>query len=334
MLFRIGAIVLLVALVLAVAGLLIPTLQVVLLLFAAILFGVFLRNLAGWVAGMTSLSYRWAFVLTLSSLIVIASASCYYLGAQFAEQAASLRDELGAAIDDFQSRLEQYAWAKKLAEQNSNGQSVLKGAESLVPGLMQGVQSVLWAMSAAFVVFFVGCYVAYDPELYRNGLIKLVPADHRERVVELLDELFTTLGNWIVGRLISMALVGALTAVGLMVLGVPLPIPLGVLAALLCFIPNLGPILAAVPQALLAIQVSPTTAVYVIVFNVGLQAVESYLITPMIQKYQVSLPPALTISMQMLLAIIAGTIGMMMAAPLTAAAIVATQVLYLNRRAD
>jgi predicted PurR-regulated permease PerM len=109
-------------------------------------------------------------------------------------------------------------------------------------------------------------------------------------------------------------------------------VALGVLAGLLTFVPNVGPIVAAVPQALLALQVGAATVVYVIIFNVVLQTIESYLLTPMVQQYEVSLPPALTIFAQLLMAVLVGVIGIIMAAPLTAAIMVLVQILYLRDR--
>src|SRR5690606_30486142 len=113
-------------------------------------------------------------------------------------------------------------------------------------------------------------------------------------------------------------------------LGVPLAIPLGVLSAFLTFVPNIGAVVAVVPQALMAWQVSSSTVAFVIVFNVLLQAVESYLITPLIERHQVHLPPALTISMQLLLGATLGVIGVMMAAPLTVAVMLVIQLLYIR----
>ena len=127
-----------------------------------------------------------------------------------------------------------------------------------------------------------------------------------------------------------MSIIGVCTGLGLWLLGVPLPLSLGVLAVLLTFVPNVGPIIAALPQTLLAMQMSTNTALYVIVFNIALQGAESYLITPMVQRYEVSLPPVLTISAQLLMGLIIGVIGVMMAAPLTIAVMLLVQMLYIH----
>jgi predicted PurR-regulated permease PerM len=128
----------------------------------------------------------------------------------------------------------------------------------------------------------------------------------------------------------SMIVVGLLTAVGLWALGMPLALTLGLLAALLTFIPNLGPTLAVVPAALLALLQSPTKSLYVILLYLVIQAVESYLLIPLVQRQAVSLPPALTITAQVLLGILVGGFGLVLATPLTAAVMVLVRMLYIE----
>ncbi len=182
------------------------------------------------------------------------------------------------------------------------------------------------------MIFFVGLYAAYEPDLYRNGLIKLVPIDRRDRTKEVLNEMRSALGRWLVGRFFSMAIVGIATGIAMWLLGIPLPMSLGVLAALLTFIPNFGPLLAAVPQMLLAVNGGTQTVLYVVLFNVILQTVESYLITPLVQRHEVSLPPILTIAAQLVMGVLVGIIGVMMAAPLVVVAMVLVQMLYVQDR--
>ena len=330
-LWRAILVIVLVGLVLAMANLLVTTLSVLLLVFAGMLFGVFLNGVSGWLSRYTRLPYRVSLGIVVALLLGIVGAGFYYMGAQIAEQTSKLASQLQDSLVQARERLEQYEWAQKYLEQ-IDWNKMFSGSGGMVSGLMKGVQWVLWGLTAAAVIFFVGLYMAWEPGLYRQGLVKLVPLDRRSRALEVLSKLHATLGYWIAGRLLSMTIVGVLTAIGLWLLNVPLAVTLGVLAALLTFIPNIGPILAAIPQALLALNVSTQTALYVIAFNIGLQVVESYLITPIIERYQVTLPPAVTIVMQLLMGVLVGVIGVMMAAPLTAAGMVMVQMLYIHDR--
>lgn len=322
---------LLLALILAVADLFVITTSVLLLIFAGIVFGVFIHGVSDWPGRRTGLSYRAGYWIAVSLLFLLLIVGFYYLGSQVALRAEELWLQLESSVQQASKQLKEQPWAKRYLPNASELQSTLTGSSSMLPGMFKGLTAVGWALTGPLVILFVGLYASYDPELYRTGLVKLFPKDRRPVVREVLQKLRTALGRWIIGRMASMTVVGVLTAVGLWFLDVPLPITLGVLAALLTFIPNIGPLLAAVPQVLLALNVGTTTALYVLLFNIVLQGIESYLITPIIQRHEVTLPPIMTISAQLLMGVMFGVIGIMMAAPLMVVILVLVQGLYIQR---
>lgn len=185
-------------------------------------------------------------------------------------------------------------------------------------------------IASGLLILFLAIYLSIQPHIYVDGLIRLAPMHKRPRLQEVMGEVHNTLRWWLVGKILSMAIVGIATTVGLALLGVPLAIALGVIAALLTFVPNFGPIISAVPAVLLAFVQSPTSALYVVVLYLAIQTVESYLITPLIQQRTVSLPPALTISAQIALGVLAGPAGVILATPLAAAGLVAVTQLYVK----
>lgn len=121
--------------------------------------------------------------------------------------------------------------------------------------------------------------------------------------------------------------VGTLVALGLWALGVPLAGTLGIIAAQMTFIPNVGPIVSVVPAALLAVAISPGKGLLTVLLFMLVHFLEGNIITPLLQRKIVRLPPALTLKAQLLLAVIAGPLGLALAAPLTAAALGVFQVL-------
>jgi predicted PurR-regulated permease PerM len=127
-----------------------------------------------------------------------------------------------------------------------------------------------------------------------------------------------------------MIFIGLLTWIGLSILGVPLALTLGLIAGLLSFIPNFGPIISAVPALLLAFIESPTTALYVLILYIGVQLVESNVVTPLIERETVELPPALTIIFQLALAVMVGGLGLILATPLLAVIMVVIQMVYIQ----
>src|SRR6056297_290142 len=326
-------IVLLASLVLAAADLFTVSVNVLLLVFAGILFGILLGGLSRWIAARSPLSYLGAYLLVVVVLLIGMGLGSFYLGSQIALRADRFSAQLQSGVKQLGNSLSQYQWANQFIPESTDWQSLaMEKSSAILPSLFSGLQWATWIATGILVVFFVGLYAAYNPHLYRGGLVKLFPIDARTHADEVLDQLIEALSKWIIGRLMSMSIVGILTAVGLWFLGVPLPVTLGVVAALLTFIPNIGPLLAAVPQILLALNVDASTAVYVLVFNVLLQGVESYLITPMIQRHEVTLPPIATISAQLLLGVLFGIIGVMMAAPLLVVVMVLVQMLYIHDR--
>ena len=127
-----------------------------------------------------------------------------------------------------------------------------------------------------------------------------------------------------------MIFIGLLTWIGLSIIGVPLALTLGLIAGLLSFIPNFGPIISALPALLLAFIDSPITAVYVLGLYIGVQLIESNIVTPLIERETVELPPALTIVFQLALAALVGGLGLVLATPLLAVIMVLVQMVYIE----
>jgi predicted PurR-regulated permease PerM len=180
------------------------------------------------------------------------------------------------------------------------------------------------------IVLFIGVYAAVEPSIYRRGFLVLIPPQHRDRTGKVISEVVDTLRWWLIGKFISMTIIGVLTTVGLWIMGIPLALALGIIAAIFTFIPNIGPLLSAIPAVLLGLIDSPQQALYIAALYVGIQTVESYMITPLIQRKTVSLPPALTLSAQVLLGVIFGGLGVALATPMTAAALVLSRMLYVD----
>jgi predicted PurR-regulated permease PerM len=180
------------------------------------------------------------------------------------------------------------------------------------------------------VIVVIGLYTATEPEVYTDGLIRLVPVEGRKRAREVLDALGSTLRWWLFGRVVSMSVVGVLTTVGLWLMAVPLALALGLVTALLTFIPNIGPVLSVVPALLLVLTQNPARALYVLLLYLGIHTLDGYLLAPLVQERTLLLPPVLTIVGQMLLGVLLGGPGVVLAAPLTAVLFVLVRMLYVE----
>jgi predicted PurR-regulated permease PerM len=181
-----------------------------------------------------------------------------------------------------------------------------------------------------FIVVLLAIYFASEPRLYSDGLAKLFPISQRPRAQEVFAAIGQTLQWWLIGKVASMIFIGILTWIGLSIIGVPMALTLGLIAGLLSFIPNFGPIISAVPAVLFAFIVSPISAVYAAGLFIGVQIVESNLVTPFIERRTVELPPALTVVFQLGLAVTIGGLGLVLATPLLAVVVVLVQMVYLE----
>jgi len=216
------------------------------------------------------------------------------------------------------------------AAKSQGGEGGLTGAKKVVEIIGKVFSTTLGFIANTVVIFFIGLYLASNPAKYRTGLIRLFPKQRRERAGEIVDRLGYTLWRWLLGRLLSMAIVGVLMAVALMILGIPSPILLGLLGGLLTFVPNLGAILAIIPPAILGFAQGTSTGVAVLATYLGIQMIESYVITPLVQQRQIDLPPAMIIFAQVLLGVLTGFLGVAVATPIMAASVVLVQEIYVK----
>ena len=179
---------------------------------------------------------------------------------------------------------------------------------------------------------FVGIYTAVSPGLYRRGLVLLVPPSGHRRAEEVLDVSGDALWKWLMGQLVSMAVVGILTTAGLMMLGVPAALALGIVAMVLEFIPLIGPFLAAAPAVLIAFAQSPTLAIWTAALYLLIQQIEGNIILPVAQKRVVHLPPVITVAAITAGGILFGILGMFLATPLAVVMLVLVNLLYVEDR--
>jgi predicted PurR-regulated permease PerM len=301
--------------------------RVFLVAFGGILLAITLRRFAANVARLPRMNEDLALAVVLALLAGIIALGAYLMAPRVGEQVDRLIESVPRSIENLENYLSNYGWARNILaearEGMSSGGEVVARATGLASRGFGGIVD-------AVVILFVGLYGAIQPRLYLDATVRLVPPRRRERAAEVLAALETTLWRWLVGRLIGMLVIGILTSIGLLILSVPLAIPLGVLSALLAFIPYLGPILSAGFAMLLALTESPDLALYTGLLYVGVQTVESYLLTPLIERQAILLPPALTIIAQVLLGILFGGLGLVLASPIVATIMVLVKMLYLE----
>jgi predicted PurR-regulated permease PerM len=305
------------------------TRHVFLLAFAGVLLAVLFSSLAQLVCRYTRLPYRWSLALVLVLLAVAVGLGVWLLGQQIAQQASDLVRSLPQSIERLRRQLQQYAWGEWLVHHVVQGQSML--SESDLFARITGVASSTVSFVAGIaVVLFVGVYGAAESGLYVDGMTRLAPIAYRQRFRTVLLTVGYNLRWWLWGQLATMTMVGVLVGVGLGLLGIPQALALALLAFALDLIPNVGPVLAAIPGLMLASTQGTGTLLYAVALYWGVQILEGYVVLPLIQRKTVWLPPAVGLLSILLFGLIGGPIGVLVAAPLSVALMTLVKMLYVE----
>lgn len=308
------------------------TFDVILLVFAAILLAIFLRGIADLLGRFVRLGDAWMVLIAAALLVLLAAAAIAGLAPSVADQVDHLRAEIPKSIEAARNYILQFGWGRAIIAQLPDARAIWQNITSA--GMLSRVggifSSTLGAVGNFLIVILLAIYFAIEPKFYANGFAKLFPLPKRQRVLEVLATIADTLRWWLVGKAGSMIFIGLLTWIALSILGVPLAMTLGLIAGLLSFIPNFGPIMAAVPAILIAFVESPMMALYVVAIYIGVQIVEGNVVTPIIERETVELPPGLTVVFQLALAVLVGGLGLVLATPLLAVIMVLIQMVYIE----
>lgn len=308
-----------------------PTLP--LMAFAALLGAVLLDGAAAPLRRQLRLPRAAAVLAVAAAGLGLFVAAVWLYGPRVAEQSSALMERLPSALNRLQEQLGETGWGRMLLSTAGDGWDVERLRSTLTrlwQPLAGAFATALAALSGALVVGIVSVFLALDPGSYRDGLLHLARPERRTHHAGVLDAMGRALRWWLVGRLASMGVVGLLTVIGLMLLGVPVALFLGVLTAILTFIPYLGPVLAAVPAVLVGLADGFELALWIVALYTGIQVLENNLLTPFIQERTVSLPPVVLILAQILMGGLFGLLGILVATPLTVVAIVAVQTYYVR----
>ena len=305
--------------------------EVLLLVFLAVLAAVYLSAITDLLEQRFRMP-RWAGIVcaVLGSLAILAGAGALVLPPVI-DQTQALISALPQSIADLQAVVA--GWAARypvlrrtvLADPASgvaarlvdDAVNYLRG--SLLPYVRAGGR--LFIEGASVIVM--ALYIARQPTVYRAGVLALVAPRHRLLGVQVLDDVAATLRAWVVGQLTDMIVLAIVTAIGLWLLNVPYWLAFAIFAGLMAIVPFFGTMLSTLLPALFVLGSGDGLKAFaVVLLGVGIHALEANLIAPLIMERKVSLPPALTIAAVLVMGLLLGVVGLVVAVPVLAVALV------------
>ena len=258
---------------------------------------------------------RWLRLLIVVVLVIAFVAGVFYLtGIQIAQQI----EELRARLSDQTSRVTGFIASLGLTPGASDLSGMAQQALGSVGRLTSAVGTVLGALGSLVMVMTIGLFIAIEPRLYERGLQWMVPVGARDEFAVTLARMARTLRVLLAGRLLGMLFEGVLTGILLWIAGVPMALLLGIITGILAFVPNIGAFVSGVLMVSVGFSAGTDQGLWAIAVYFGVQTFDGYVLIPLVAKRTVDLPPALTLSAQILASTLFGVLGLALADPMVA----------------
>jgi predicted PurR-regulated permease PerM len=301
-----------------------------LIIFAGILFASFLDACARALGLVIPLGRPWRL-----TLVIVILAGLLILGAiwgvgKIPEQARLLIRVMDAQLDVVQQRLLAVGVDLFGPEGGRDFSRWFPDHDKLFGHAQTAVGTASSILANTLIIVFLGLLFSFDPQAYRDGAVLLVKPTSRDRVRSVLDEMGSVLRSWLVGQLIRIVLMSVFVWLALYLLGLPGAFLLGAQAGVSNFVPYLGPIVAGIPVALVAMPLGVPMLVWAVGIYTAVQSIEGYVIGPLIQRRAVELPPAWTLVAIVLFGSLFGVLGIALALPLFAIGRIAVLRFYVE----
>ena len=304
------------------------TFNVLLLMFAGTLIAVYFRGLADLINRKLNASSGFSLALSFIFTILLLAGFLWFTGNSIQQQFTELRETLPSALETFKQKVYSYSLGRQAIEKITSEET----KNELYDVAQTFFRSSFGFVGDIYIVLILGLFFTASPGLYVDGFIKLIPSGEKKEAKRVINKIGVTLAKWLKGQLFSMLIVMVMTAIGLLIMGVPMALALALIAGLLTFIPNFGPLIAMILAALIGFMQDTTTGLLVISLYLTVQIVESNIITPQIQKRLINIPPALIILAQLFMGVLAGGWGLLLAMPVVALVMVIVQEVYIKKQ--
>ncbi|MDB5637952.1 MAG: family transporter [Bradyrhizobium sp.] len=313
------------------------------LIFAGMLLAVGLNAMTTLLGRVVRLPHSLRLAIVCLVLAGLLSGVAFLGGATIKEQATALSDTIKSQLVGVKAFLERNGIDTSYFDLGSSNAPAGASSTPATPGaapthnlpgagalassggaiVSQTLKLLLGTLSAVgnfFIVLFLGLTFAAQPSVYRKGLLFMTPARHRARATVIVDRIGDTLERWLMAQIITMFAVFVVTWIGLAIIGIQSSFILGLQAGLLTFIPTVGALLGGLIVVLASLASGWVAAASAFVLFLGVHALESYILTPILQRQALEIPPATLFAFQILLGVVFGIWGLALALPLMAIA--------------
>ncbi len=290
--------------------------HVFLLIFAGIVIAVFLRGCGRWVGDRLHIPAAAGVALVIVGLVAFFGLAIWFLEPRVAAQFSDLQVSIPRVLNQL-TNAGNGKWKQMIGSAGSALFSEMKPLTRLSE----------WVVDLV-VIAFIAIYLAFQPAMYRNGLLWVTPKQARPRASAILDRLEITLWRWFVGRIIGMIAIGVLVFFAIWSIGLPLAFTLALMAAVFEFVPYAGAIVSSIPAVLLAFSQGTTLVWIVVAVYLLVHGIDGYIIIPLVERRAVRIAPALTITAQVAMFTTAGLLGVLIADPLVAVILVLLEMFH------
>ena len=320
-----------------------------LIAFGGVIFAVIINGFAAIIRQFIPISRGWAILTVGVIFIALITSFGFIFGSQIVQEFDKLTEKLPQQIIQLRETISEWPLAGEIVNgENENGNvGAEDGNENQGDENNESEQSnnmpddagkkafqvgvtIVDVLSTFGLILIIGIYFVIDPETYKKGIALLFTKERSDRVNEVMETTGKALWKWLSGQFIVMLFVGVAVTIGLMLIGVPLALVLGLIAGLSEFIPIIGPWIGAVPGVLLAFSVDGQTALYTAIFYIVIQQIEGNILTPLIQQRMVHIPPAVVILSIVAFGLVFGIGGIILATPLAVVTMVLVGMFYVQ----
>jgi predicted PurR-regulated permease PerM len=265
-------------------------------------------------------------IISVAGSLILFGTLLWFMGTKISVQISELSNTLPHTVSTAKAKMAETPLGQKIL-QNFQGDD----SHKLMDTAQTFFSTSFGVLGDMYIILLLGVFFTASPSLYKNGMLLLVPKPKKELGRHILNRISLSLKGWLKGMMVSMLLIFVLITVGLMLFGVPVAMVLGLITGLLELVPNIGSLIAMIPGVLLALTIGTNTAIMVAIFYIVCQTIVANIVTPIIQKRIINMPPAITLVSQLVMGAVSGALGIILAVPLLAIIMILLDELYVKK---